>query len=236
MLSSIFKGLLSCCYCFINVTAITDTPTYQENEWSTCCRWWCFPLITLFVLGQWWLLFFSDFIIMCFFSNLVFLLLLFPGYRRYLLVLMKPWIQATWLSAQVTVSAFSHLFYHACAWEAASWVTMSGWFYCCQVVLNKKAALVERCLCMSKSTYACVGCVRLLLWALVRRANRINGLVCECTCVCAGFLTEPGLNATHCLGFFLFCRCENVLEASFPVVIEHITFYCSEKPTIEIRS
>lgn len=106
-------------------------------------------------LWHWWLMFLSDFIIVCFSYNLVFLLL-FPGYRRYLLVLMKPWIQATWLLAQVTVSAFSHLLYHACAWEPQSRVTLSGWFYCCQVavVLNKKAALGvmwrDACVCQNQ--------------------------------------------------------------------------------------
>lgn len=156
MLSSIFKALfLSCWCCLINVTAITDTPTYWEPRWSTCCRQRCFPMIALFVFRAVMIVVLQWFHRHVFFHNLVFLLL-FPGYRRYLLVSMKPWIQATWLLAQITVSAFSHLFYHACAWEPPSWVTLSGWFYCCQVavVLNKKAALGvtwrDACVCQNQ--------------------------------------------------------------------------------------
>lgn len=100
---------------------------------------------------------------------------------------MKPWIQATWLSAWVTVSAFSHLFHHSCFgfWEPPTWVTLSRWFCCCQVL----GVFLERGVFVYESEQMCMrscGCVSLLPWAPVRRPNRINGLICMrvCACVC----------------------------------------------------
>lgn len=47
------------------------------------------------------------------------------GYRQYLLALMKPWILATWLWAQVTVSTFSHSFCHNYIEQQSSRVVIS---------------------------------------------------------------------------------------------------------------
>lgn len=115
-------------------------------------------------------------------------LLLSPGYRRYLLVLMKPWIQATWLSARVTVSAFSHLFCHSCFRETPGWVMLSRWIYCCMFDVHVCVYVYEGLLLRVWICMCSCGCVSLLPWAPVRRPNRINGLVW------VHFLTEPDLS------------------------------------------
>lgn len=145
------SGLKSCVIiCFMSVTGITDTPTYQQADkqadrkpkrLSTCCCWWsgftasCLSLGHNCVLCVHWLCHelvkeddccFSYLSLIWIYaivaelqallcSNLSYSFSL--GYRRYSLVLMKPWIQATWLSAQVTVSASFHSVFLIICWS-----------------------------------------------------------------------------------------------------------------------
>lgn len=93
---------------------------------------------------------------------------------------MKPWIQATWLSARVTVSAFSHLFPHCFLVRTIkpSHAVKKMFLLLCLVRGEVDYDLGDACACLYLHVLS------LLPWAPVRGPNRINALICECVYVC----------------------------------------------------
>ncbi len=133
-------------------------------------------------------------------------------YRRYSLVLMKPWIQATWLSARVTVSASTQLFFHRFNGfqepaECSHVVRMN-------LLLSGVGCVFEMEVWLLVRVFICMlscGCVSLLPWAPVRGPNRINGLIFVCVCahvyVCVFFSVPVFVSVCVCV-----CVCVCVVK------------------------